>query len=55
MLFISHIVNFVWKTDDGGREGEEIIFLLIFVLWGCFYHWWMRVSGLGQKVLIRAS
>ena len=38
-----------------GREGEESIVLLIFVLWHCFTCWWERDCGLGQKVLFRAS
>ena len=51
--FIStDIVNFVWKTDEGGAEG---IVLLIFVLWQFLNLQWIRGGGVGQKVLFRAS
>ena len=33
LLFISDIVNFVRKTDEGEGSGAESIVLLIFVLW----------------------
>ena len=36
-------------------EGAESIVLLIFVLWCCFNSWQVKVCGLGQKVLFRAS
>ena len=43
LLSNSDIVNFVWKTDEGG----ESIVLLIFVLWYCFNRRWVRGGGLG--------
>ena len=46
------IVNFVWKTDEGGAES---IVLLIFVLWQFLNLQWIRGGGVGQKVLFRAS
>ena len=52
MVYNSDIVNCVWKTDAG--EAESII-LLIFVLWRCFSRRWVRVAGVGQKVLFRDS
>ena len=56
LLFNTDIVNFVWKTDEGGGGGEAgSIVLLIFVLWRCLNHRWMRGGGVGQKVLFRAS
>ena len=32
LLFNSDIVNFLWKTDEGGRGAVSIV-LLIVVLW----------------------
>ena len=52
MLFNTDIVNFVWKTDEG--EAESIV-LLIFVLGRCLNLRWMRVGGVGQEILFRAS
>ena len=34
-----HILNFVWKTDEG--EAESIV-LVIFVLWWCFNCRWVK-------------
>ena len=42
MFFNSHIVNFVWETDEG--EAGNII-LLIFVLWGGFNCRWVWVKA----------
>ena len=50
--FNPDIVNFVRKTDEG--EVKNIV-LLIFVLWWCFNHQWMRGREVGQNVLFRAS
>ena len=44
-------MNFVWRADEG--ETESMV-LLIFVIWRYFYHWWVRVGGVKQKVLFRA-
>ena len=41
LFFNSHIVNFVWESD----EGEAGNILLIFVLWRCFNCWWVRVEA----------
>ena len=55
LLFNSDIANFVWNTDESGREREpESIVLLIFVLWPCFNRHFVRGSVVGQKVLFRA-
>ena len=43
--------NYVWKTNEG--EAESI--MLIFVLWRCFNSRWVRVGGVGQKVLFKDS
>ena len=50
-LFNPDIVNFMRKTDE---EEVKNIVLLIFVLWWCFNHQWMR-GEVGQNVLFRAS
>ena len=55
LLFNSDIVNYMWKTDERGGRGAESIVLLIFALCRCFNCWWVRVCGLGQIVLFRAS
>ena len=52
VLFNTDIVNFLWKTDEG--EAESIV-LLIFVLGWCLNLRWMRVGGVGQDILFRAS
>ena len=52
MLFNTDVVNFVWKNDEG-EEGS--IVLLIFVFWRCLNRRWVRVGGVGQKVLFRAA
>ena len=47
LLFISDIVNVVWKTDKGGEKGTERIVLLIFVIWRCFNEGlWVGVESL---------
>ena len=45
-------MNFVWKANEGEAKG---IVLLIFALWQYFTCWWVRASGVLQKVLLRAS
>ena len=55
LLLNSDIVNFVWKTDEGGGWWTKSIVLLIFVLWHCFNRWWVRDCWLGQKVLFRVA
>ena len=52
LLFSSDIGNSVWKTDEG--DAERIV-VLIYVLWRCLNHPWVRGCGVGQKVLFRAS
>ena len=39
-------MNFVWKINDG--ETQSIV-LVLFVLWQCFNHRWMRGGGLGGE------
>ena len=46
LFFNSNIVNFVSKTNEGEVES---IALLVFVLWRCLNHWWMRGSEMGQS------
>ena len=52
LLFNTDVVNFVWKNDEG-EEGS--IVLLIFVFWRCLNRRWVRVGGVGQKVVFRAA
>ena len=52
LCFNTDMVDIVWKTDE--REAEKIA-LLVFVLWWCLNHRWMRSGGVGQKVLSRTS
>ena len=52
LFFISDIVNFVWKTDEG--EAGSLIFLFFF-LRGYFNCRWVRDGGVWEEVLFRAS
>ena len=52
LRFNTDMVDFMWKTDEG--EAKEIV-LLVFVLWRCLNHQWMRSGGVEQKVLFRTS
>ena len=40
---------------EGEGDGQESTVLLIFALWRCFNHWWVRDCAVGQKVLFRPS
>ena len=46
VFFNSNVVNFVSKTNEGEVES---IALLVFVLWWCLNHRWMRGSEMGQN------
>ena len=50
--FLILIVNFVWKTDEGGAES---IVLLIFPLWRCFNHQRVKGGGVGLEILIQGQ
>ena len=52
LLFNSDVVKFERRAYE--REAESII-LLIFVLWGCSNHQWVKGGVVFQKVLFRAS
>ena len=52
LIFNSDIVNFLWEIDE--VETESIV-SLICVLSRCFNRQWMRICGVGLKLLFRAS